>query len=323
VAIDALLRRARVVERDDSGIGALPRAGQAGVEAGMSSPDTGAAEVIRGSALPSTWRIVAGACFALSRASLPLILLAALLLRDPPLSATQIVALAVSLSLLPGLAAALVQIAYAAQVELRDGHLVTSTPRRRVEIPVTALGEIRPWRVPLPRPGFWLHTRSGRRMSAGLAPQDPEPLLQALAGAGAESARGALAHPGSVYAHARAAQPRRFWQRAWFKLGVFGLLPAAVLFRAQQVLTYGSAFGEWQLRGPAAWLETAAGYALLTLVYLLLYASVWRGLAEGAAWLAARSGPARAAAVRSAGELVCALAYYLGVPALLAWRFLT
>lgn len=286
------------------------------------APEAAAASLPRVSAPPSTWRAVSAASFALSRGSLPFILLAALLANDPPLSATQLVALVVSLALVPGIAAALVQVAYAAQVELRDGHLVTTTSRRRVEIPVSALGALAPWSLPLPRPGLWLHTRSGRRMSAGLALDDPAPLLEALDNAGCASARDALTHPSVVYGRARAALRRRFWRRPWFKFAVFGLGPAAILFRAQQHLAYGGAFGEWQLRGPAAWLQSAAGYGLVTLVYLLLYASVWRGLAEAAAWLAARNAPAAAPAVRRAAEAMCSAAYYLGVPAFLAWRLL-
>jgi hypothetical protein len=275
-----------------------------------------------GSALPSTWRNVSATLFALSRASLPAILAAALLARDPPLSGALLLELVVALALLPGLAAAAVQTAFAAQVQVRDGHLVTLTARRRVEIPVSALGDVVPWRVPLPRPGAWLHTRSGRRLSAGLALDDPEPTLLALADAGCEPARRALAHPHLVYAHARAAVRRRLWHHPLFKFGAFGLIPAAVLFRAHQYIAYGGLLGEWQLRGAAAWLQSAAGYAVVTVIYLVLYASVWRGVAEGAAWLAARLAPARAVAVRRIGEAACTAAYYLGIPALLAWRFL-
>jgi len=54
----------------------------------------------------------------------------------------------------------------------------------------------------------------------------------------------------------------------------------------------------------------------------VLYASVWRGLAEGTALLGACVAPARAAGVRRAAEIVCQVAYYGGVPVLLLLRFL-
>jgi hypothetical protein len=276
----------------------------------------------RAHALPAPWRRAAAALFALSRASLPLLLAAVLLAGDPPLSVPALIELVVALALLPGLAAAAIELAFAAEVRIRDGHLLVTTARRRVEIPVSALGEVRPWRVPLPRAGLWLHTRSGRRLSAGLALDAPGPFLEALAGAGCAAARPALDHRAIVFASARAARRRPFWRRPAFKFVAFSLAPAAVVFHARERIAYGDAFGQWQLAGPAAWLEAAALQWLVTGLHLLLFASVWRSLAEAAAWLAARRGLARASAARRAGEIACDLVYYLGVPALLAWRFL-
>jgi hypothetical protein len=287
----------------------------------MTSPQT-EPPVFRARALPSTWRGVAAALFALSRASLPAILAVVLLASDPPLSVPALIELLVALALLPGLAAAGVELAFAAQVQIRDGHLLVTTARRRVEIPVSALGDIRPWAAPLPRAGVWLHTRSGRRLSAGLALDAPAPLLEALGEAGCHAALAARDHPTIVFATARAACGRRFWRRPLFKLGAFSLVPAAVVFRAHQWIAFGGTFGEWQMYGPAAWLRGAALHWLVTALYLVLYASVWRGVAEAAAWVAARTGPTRASAVRRASEIACDLLYYAGIPALLAWRFL-
>ena len=56
-------------------------------------------------------------------------------------------------------------------------------------------------------------------------------------------------------------------------------------------------------------------------IYLLLYASVWRSIAEGAALLAAWVAPARALGVRRAAEVACLVAYYGGVPILVAIPF--
>lgn len=285
----------------------------------MTSPPTDP-PAFRAHALPAPWRRAAAGLFALSRASLPLLLAAVLLANDPPLSAPALVELVVALALLPGLAAAGIELAFAAEVRLRDGHLLVTTARRRVEIPVSALGDVLPWRAPLPRAGLWLHTRSGRRLSVGLALDAPGPFLEALAGAGCDRARAALDHPAIVFASARAAHRRPFWRRPAFKFVAFSLAPTAVLFHARQRIAYGDAFGQWRLQGPAAWLEAAALQWLVTGLHLLLFASTWRGLAEGTAWLAARRGLARASAARSAAELGCDVVYYLGLASLLAWR---
>jgi len=56
-------------------------------------------------------------------------------------------------------------------------------------------------------------------------------------------------------------------------------------------------------------------------IYQVLYASVWRGLAEPVCLVAAAVAPSRAARVRRAAELAIRVVYYVGVPALLALRF--
>jgi len=95
-----------------------------------------------------------------------------------------------------------------------------------------------------------------------------------------------------------------------------------VLFNAHQHIAYGGLLGEYYLLGLGSYLRTFAVHWLTLTIYLVLYASVWRGLAEGMALLAACVAPARAAAVRRAAEIVCQVAYYGGVPVLLLLRFL-
>ncbi len=73
-----------------------------------------------------------------------------------------------------------------------------------------------------------------------------------------------------------------------------------------------------ELRGR---MRGARAFTVLT-IYLLLYASVWRGVAEGVALLTAWVASAHAIAVRRAVEIACQVLYYAGVPVLLGLRFL-
>jgi hypothetical protein len=76
------------------------------------------------------------------------------------------------------------------------------------------------------------------------------------------------------------------------------------------------------LLGFRAYLETLLVYWTTMTIYLVLYASLWRGLAEGVSLLATAAAPARAAQVRRAVDVVWRVAYYGGVPVLLGLRFL-
>jgi len=60
----------------------------------------------------------------------------------------------------------------------------------------------------------------------------------------------------------------------------------------------------------------------LVTVYLILYASVWRGLGEAASMLAACLAPRRAGGVRWVAEVICRLVYYAGIPVIVALPFL-
>ncbi|HJQ85029.1 MAG TPA: hypothetical protein VKA21_13180, partial [Candidatus Binatia bacterium] len=102
---------------------------------------------------------------------------------------------------------------------------------------------------------------------------------------------------------------------------VFALGPTALLFNVHQHIAYGGLLGQYYMLGLRPYLATFALYWGTVTVYLMLYASVWRGLAEPICFAAAAVAPSRAARVRRAAELVIRVLYYGGVPALLAWRF--
>ncbi len=265
-------------------------------------------------------RAAAALLLGVAAASLPAMLVLVLLATDPPVTPSILWRLLLPFTVLPGLAGLLVRRAYTARIEVRDALLRISRPGAGIEIPCDAIAGVAPWRLPAPGPGLSLALRSGR--SVGLELADPAALLAALDGAGAKGAREAAARPLVVYAAARPVRPRRPLLRLLARYPVFALAPGAVLFNLHQHIAYGGTFGEWYTLGAASYLQTAAVYWATTTAYLAMYASVWRGAAEGLCLATACVVPARAAAVRRIAEAAFRALYYGGVPALLALRLL-
>jgi len=284
-----------------------------------------AASDFRARIYSAPWRVAAAALVTVSGVSLPAILLLVLLATDPPVTPPILVRLVAVLTVLPGLAAWLVQRALTADIHLRSTELVVHRRGLRLEIPWVSIAWIAPWTVPLPGPGFSLWMRSGRRFRWSLQAADPTPLLLALADAGGlEIARVATQHPNLVYANVKRSVVQRWrWYHLAGKFVVLALGPAAVLFNAHQHIAYGGFLGEYYLLGLRSYLETFGIYWTTVTIYLVLYASVWRGVAEGVALVAAHVAPSRAARVRRAVENACRVLYYAGVPILLGIRFLS
>ena len=274
-------------------------------------------------AYPAPWRWVAAGLVALSRASLPAIAVAVLLRLSEPFPLPTLLAILAAYAALPGVAAWLLARAFTANVEVRERALHVRGRGLRLEVPCASIERVEPWRLPLPGPGIWLRLRSGSLLRPGLQAPDLEPLLSALAEAGGvASAHEALGHPFLAYASARARLAGGLLAHPIFKFPGFSLLPTAVLFNAHQHIAYGGSLGQYYLEGLTAWLLTLSVYWATVCVYLVLYASVLRTLAEGIALLAARAGSVRAARVRRTVELACGVFYYVGVPALVLTRFL-
>lgn len=208
----------------------------------------------------------------------------------------------------------------AATIEVEPARLVLALRRTRFELPLDAIAEIRPWRLPLPGAGLALRMKTGRNFRRGMELADPTPLLDALGQVGLGAA--AASHPNTVYARARHASPRRGWDHWGVKFVAFPLLPATLMFRAHQYITYGGAFGQYQMYGLKPYLRTFAGYWIGMAANLVLYAAVWRVLAEVAAISTAWAAPSRARGVRRFAEIACRVAYYAGIPALILARFL-
>ena len=85
-----------------------------------------------------------------------------------------------ALAALPGLAAWLLERAFAVRLALDERLLIVRGRGRRMEIPHDAVAGAVPWRVPLPRSGVTLRLRSGGRLAVAL--DDPGTLLARLGG---------------------------------------------------------------------------------------------------------------------------------------------
>lgn len=272
--------------------------------------------MIRASLLTPAWRFVAAALVAVSLVTLPTYLLALVLL--PPVPPIVMIRSFIVGTALPAVVAWAVERAFAGTAELRDGVLELCRGDLAATVPGDALAGVHPWRISLPRPGLALRLRSGARLPVGVALDDPGLLLAALAAAGID-VTAARRHPAMVVA---ATRRRGRWWGPVLKFAGLGSLPAALLFYTHQHIAYGGTFGQYYLEGPEAYLRTWGEYWGTTVVLLLSWASCWRAAAETIVWLVAALRPSGAALARRLVELACRLAYYGGVPALLAARYL-
>jgi apolipoprotein N-acyltransferase len=282
----------------------------------------GTAPTLRGSAYPPAWRAVAGLLRIISGASLPVLFVLLLTQDNPPLAPPLLLRLFLIWVATPFGAAWLIRRAFA--VDLRVGPTALELTRRdvHVELPLDSIQRIIPWRIPLARPGVSLQLQSGRRFRWELALDDPTALLAELSGSVPAASASNAVHPVLVYAHAKAARPPRRLAHCLAKFPGFALLPAAILFYTHQSIAHGGPFGEYYTFGLGAYLTTFAVYWGTVAIYLVLYASVWRLLAETFCLLIAWRLPARARAVRVWAERTIALLYYGGVPVVLALRYL-
>lgn len=277
----------------------------------------------RAIAYPPSWRIAAAVLTAISRGSL-LALLALLLFFDTRLAnPLRLIRAFAALCLAPGIAAWLLERAFAVRVSTQSDTLVLQRRRQRIEIPCDAIDRVVPWTIPLPAGGMWLRLRSGRRFRYGLQVADPIALIDALADAGApEHVRAASRHPAALYTRWKNMVPRR-WYHPLLKFVVFALVPTLPLFRLHQWIAYGGTFGEYYTYGLKAYLLGFAIHWITITIYLVLYAAALRAAAETAALTAACATPSRAPRVRQAVEIAHRVLYYAGVPVLLIRLFLS
>lgn len=278
--------------------------------------------VIRVSDYTTVWRMIAAALFAVSRGSLPVILLLLVISVEPPVSEPLLVRLVLFFSFFPGLAAALIERAFAYDAEVRKGNLILSRHGEEIALDLSRLTAIELWRIPLPGPGVSLLTADkDRPRKYALQTDNLGGLLRELEESGKFPSVGGK-EPSVVFAQARHAAGVARWYHILGKFGIFSLFPTVIFFRLHQYIMYGGAFGQYQAEGLKAYLSSFAFYWIMIGIYLLLYASIWRGLAEAVSLAAARIVPSKADSVRRWAERAVKIFYYAGVPALVGLRFL-
>ena len=282
-------------------------------------PTMGSGPTFRVTAYSAWGRLLAATAFVISRLSLPLMLFAVLGSRFAVEAFTVVRWFAVFFAA-PALAGAALTRALRASAGVVDDELSIVRSGLRIDVPAAAIDAVTAWRVPIPSAGIEVRLASGRLLDPAIGMADPEPLLVALARSGVATAQ-AAARPAVVYAHARVAYGPWRWTHLVARFPLFALLPTAPLFNVHQHIAYGGLLGQYYMLGLRPYLETFALYWATVTVYLVFWASLWRGPAELACWIAATAAPSRAATVRRWAERSARLLYYGGVPVLLAWRF--
>jgi len=268
------------------------------------------------------WRWSAAALFAVSRASLPLCLVLVLIADDPPITPSMLAQLLALVALLPGLASRLIRRAFDAQARIAAETLTMRSRRLQIEVPTASIAAIVPWKLLLPAPGCALRLSSGKALPYVVEADDLAALLTALADAGVATAGAAMSHPTVVYAGARAGMRRGFWHRPAAKFVLFSLPWGALFFNLDQHITFGGSLGQYDLEGLGPYLRSLAVYWGGVAMYLLLFASLLRAVAEAVALWVARAAPSHAMKVRRAAEIACLTIFYGGVPLLVALRLL-
>jgi hypothetical protein len=272
--------------------------------------------MVRVMLLSPAWRLVTATLVAMSLLTIPTYVLALFLL--PPVPPLVMVRSFLVGTALPAVVAFAIGRAFRGSAETAGGVLRLHRGDVDVEVPADRIAVVRPWRLPLPSPGVTLSLRSGGRVPFAVAARDPTPFLALLEAVGVDVAA-ARRDPNIVRA---ATAPARGWGSLLLKFVVFGGAMASILFYTHQHIAYGGTFGQYYLEGPAAWLSTLAQYWATTVILLVSYAGFWRAGAEVVVWTVAALRADRAWSARRIVEAVCGLAYYAGLPILLALRYL-
>ena len=281
--------------------------------------ETGGGEAIRLYGWPA--RLAVGTLVAVSKLSLPVILIVMALWTEPPIAHARTffqARLFLVFALVPFLLSRALRWLCAGRAFAEGDTLVMAGRGLRIEIPRASIGRLVPWAVPLPGPGFWLVLRSGQRFRYGF---EPERLTATLAGAGFEAAQVPAAHPAIAYAAAKQNAAWR-WYHLLVKFGLFPLVPGLLIFRLDQFLRFGGTLGQYYLEGLAPYVENMTLHVAAGLMNCILWASLWRTLGEPCAFAGAWLAPHRAATVRRIVEAACSLAYYGGIGSMIAYAFL-
>ena len=271
--------------------------------------------------LPLAARVAAGALRIVSRGGL-LAMIAAVALGDAALQSNTLaqIRVFVSLFLVPEAAAWCMLRAFAAQATIVDGLLVLGSGSRRLELALSEVASVEPWRLPIPGPGLSLRLVSGRRWRHGLALARPEAFARVLAPAGVPPAREAPPSAARRYAQAAQALRRTRLDRAWLKFGLLPLLLALPAFRLHQHIAYGDTFGEYLTFGLKAYLTTFGLWWAAWIIGVVLCAAALRTAIEAGTLAGVVLAPARALEARHMLERLGHAALYVGLPVWLMVR---
>ncbi|WP_257446842.1 hypothetical protein [Archangium lipolyticum] len=207
-----------------------------------------------------------------------------------------------------------------ATFSVEPGQLVLERRDERFEIPLASVDVVRVWWLP-PGAGFSLRMKSGRDFQYSPQVADPLPVLEAI-GREKPEVSAAARHPHVVFAHARSVLASRRWYHWLIKFVLFPLVPTVIMFRANQYITYGGPFGQYQMYGLGPYLQSFGTYWAHYTGCLVVYASLLRVLFELVAFVAVWISPRHARGVRRFVEVTCAVLYYVGIPAFMGAMFL-
>lgn len=266
--------------------------------------------------LPPAARLAAGLLRVVARGSLLGIGIAVLLSDSLRGNTLAQIRLFTGFFLAPEAAAWCVGMAFAARASIESGVLVLTRGVLRLELAVTDIAAITPWRVPLPGPGATLRLVSGERWHYGLALSNPAAFARALAAAGGPSLQeDTLPSREAAYANARQAIRRGRLDYPLVKFILFPLVLALPAFRLHQHIAYGGSFGEYYTFGLKAYLTTLSLWWAAWAIGVVLTAAALRAAIEGGTLLAVLLRPTQAVELRRWLERVALALLYLGLPA--------
>lgn len=212
---------------------------------------------------------------------------------------------------------------FAGLAEVTAGELRVTRRDVTIAVPLESVSAVESWRVPLPRGGVTLRLRSGRRFSPLLQVANPAGLVAAMVDGGAPPAIAAgLSAPLAAWAGARLAHPPGRLENPILKFVVYSLVPAVPVFRLYQFITFGGTLGEYYTFGLKAYLLAFGLWWASYAMGLVILAAAIRAAVEAAALLGALLAPSIAPGMRMFLETAQRLAFYMGMPALLAMRLL-
>lgn len=282
--------------------------------------------------LPPAARLGAGLLRSIARASLPL--LALVLWQNDALRTNTLaqIRLFTLLFVIPEAACWFVLLAFRARAGIENGALVLTQGTRRIDIALTDMVALEPWRWPLPCPGATLRLAGGASWRYGLALANPAALAQALAATAGMPAQVQDQVPAPTWAtrYAQAytqayTQARMAIRRTRLNhpLARFGLLPLALALPAyylHQHIAYGSGVGEYTSFGLKAYASGLALWWAAWTIGVTLCAALLRTLIELGTLLTLLLRPAQAISLRQWLERFANVLLYLGLPGWLMLR---